>query len=574
MPRFSSATLKCGTKVAILKEFLFMVDDVAQNDPLSKIITNHSRCKQPYADRQFFPHHPWRWGDPHRVQMNLFWSAFPILLVLFLMMVLRWGGHQAGPLGWLAGIGITIAFFGLNGQVFWVSQAKGILLSLFVLAILWPALFLYHLVNRMGGIQAIAAALGRAVGEPGLLALVLAWAFSAVLEGLAGFGLPVAIVAPMLVALDINPLTAVAAVAIGHSWTVTFGDVGVIYQTLIALVHEDPVILAPYVAILLGAAAIVCGLAVAWILGQKRRWPGVILLGLWMASVQYFMAVNGLYPLAALTAGLAGIGGGILWGRLSKNKPSNQPPPEKKVFWSAVGVYSFLILLVAALALVKPFNLALQPVTWQARFPAVVTNLGFSTPAAGGQIFRFLLHPGTSILLAAILGYAWFRKSSLLPAGDWKPALLATWRSAGPSSIGILSMVGLAALMDHCGLTLLLAQGLSTAMGSAYPIISPLIGMLGAFATGSNNNSNVLFAVMQKDAAGYLGLNALWMIAAQTTGGSLGSMIAPAKLVVGCSTVGQKGDEGLVLRRTLPLGIISALIIGLITWLLSLFPSP
>ena len=65
-----------------------------------------------------------------------------------------------------------------------------LLLSLYVLAVLWPALLLYHIVDRAKGIDSIAAGLAGTVGDRGLLLVLVAWAFSGLLEGLAGFGLP------------------------------------------------------------------------------------------------------------------------------------------------------------------------------------------------------------------------------------------------------------------------------------------------------------------------------------------------------------------------------------------------
>lgn len=120
-------------------------------------------------------------------------------------------------------------------------------------------------------------------------------------------------------------------------------------------------------------------------------------------------------------------------------------------------------------------------------------------------------------------------------------------------------------------MTLLLAQGLSTVMQSAYPLAAPLVGMLGAFATGSNNNSNVLFASLQKNAAILLGLDPRWLLAAQTAGGSLGSMIAPAKIIVGCSTVGLKGRDGEVLRTTLLYGLVIGILIGVVALVITRF---
>ena len=128
-------------------------------------------------------------------------------------------------------------------------------------------------------------------------------------------------------------------------------------------------------------------------------------------------------------------------------------------------------------------------------------------------------------------------------------------------------MIGLSSLMEHTGMTTLIAEGLSRSIGAVYPLISPLMGMLGAFATGSNTNSNILFGPMQKGVAVLLKISPIVLLAAQTTGGSLGSMIAPAKLAVGSSTNSMKGREGEVLRITLPIGLVIGLLIGLLVWL-------
>jgi lactate permease len=137
-----------------------------------------------------------------------------------------------------------------------------------------------------------------------------------------------------------------------------------------------------------------------------------------------------------------------------------------------------------------------------------------------------------------------------------------TVRSAIPSSIGILSMVGFAVVMANSGMTYILAEGLGRAAGPLYPFVAPFIGLLGAFMTGSNTNSNVVFAPLQQQAAALLGMNALVILGAQTTGGALGSMLAPAKLIVGCSTAGLAGQEGEVLKKTLWPGLLIAGVVG------------
>jgi len=128
-------------------------------------------------------------------------------------------------------------------------------------------------------------------------------------------------------------------------------------------------------------------------------------------------------------------------------------------------------------------------------------------------------------------------------------------------------MVGMAMIMDHSGMTYLLARGISESVGAAFPLFSPFIGTLGAFITGSNTNSNVIFAPLQQHAAELIGISVLIVLGAQTTGGALGSMLAPAKVIVGCSTAGLAGQEGEVMKKTLPYGLLIAGFIGLVAWL-------
>jgi len=229
-----------------------------------------------------------------------------------------------------------------------------------------------------------------------------------------------------------------------------------------------------------------------------------------------------------------------------------------------VSSYGVLTLVMTVLALPGPIRSSLYPYAWQLTFPEVTTRLGHVTQAGAGQAFRVFVHPGTAILVVAGVSVWLFARLGFSAAGSWRSAARATWHSAVPASLGVIATVGLSALMEHTGMTLLLAQGLSRWMGNLFPLISPWVGILGAFASGSNNNSNVLFGMLQKNAALLLGIAPALLVAAQTAGGSLGSMLAPAKIVVGCSTVGIKGMEGQVLKKTLPFGLAIGLLVGLV----------
>ena len=510
-------------------------------------------------------------------------ALLPILIVLALMIAFRWPGQKAGPAGWLAGIVIAALVFGLTLDVLWVSQAKGLVTAGLVLAVLWPALMLYHLVNQAGGIEAVAEALKRVIVDYGLLVIILAWAFGGLLEGLAGYGIPIAIVAPMLVSLGVKPVRAVAAVAVGHAWAVTFGDMGVIFQTLIRVTNAEPAPVAAAAALLLGVCCLACGLAAARILEQPGHTRAVVVLALIMSVTQYGAAVSGLTPLAALLAGLAGMLGGMVIAQIPCLPQRSPLAAFRGLFVRTAGAdasavsrpltatlasYGALTGLMAAIVLIRPFETALNQLAWPVSLPQVATSQGLVT-AANDQVIRPLTHPGTAILLMAIVSYGLYRQGKLLAPGDGRAALRKTWHAAMPATVGILAMVGLSTLMEHTGMTQLLAQGLSQLLGRTFPLVAPLVGILGAFATGSNNNSNVLLAPLQQGVAVLLGIAPAVLLAAQTTGGAIGSMIAPAKIIVGCTTVGLRDQDGDVLRITVPYGLGIGLLVGCLALLLS-----
>jgi len=201
------------------------------------------------------------------------------------------------------------------------------------------------------------------------------------------------------------------------------------------------------------------------------------------------------------------------------------------------------------------------------QFPELTTRLGYLTPAGPSKAINLFGHAGALLFYAAIISFFLYRAMGRYKAGSFKRILSATLHSAVPATVGIISMVGFATIMSHCGMTHLLARGVSRSMGRLFPVFSAPLGALGAFMTGSNTNSNFLFAPLQMETAYLLGISVFIILAAQTAGGSLGSMLAPAKIIVGCSTAGLEGREGLVLRKTIVYGIIITLIIGCLAWI-------
>jgi lactate permease len=235
-------------------------------------------------------------------------------------------------------------------------------------------------------------------------------------------------------------------------------------------------------------------------------------------------------------------------------------------FHLAFSAYYAVIVIVIAATLIPAVSAALDVLQVTVSFPRTVTSLGLVTHASK-QSLSPLRHPGSYLLCASIAAWAIYRATGYFKSGGWHPVFRRTVRQGIPTTLAVLFMVVMAMIMSYTGMTVLLARGCIAVAGRAFPIISPFIGLLGCFVTGSNTNANFLFGALQRDVAILLRESPAITAALQTTGASLGSMIAPAKVLVVCATAGLQGREGEVMRIALKYCLPMTLLMGLLGWL-------
>src|SRR5690606_4370699 len=128
------------------------------------------------------------------------------------------------------------------------------------------------------------SALARLHPDPRVGALVIAWFFALFMEGAAGFGTPVALAAPFLVAAGFPPVAAVTAALVGHAAGVSFGAVGTPVLAQLAIVESSALDLAGATAayhlalgwILLGAVVLLIGRTIP---GAAAPWRWGVLAG-------------------------------------------------------------------------------------------------------------------------------------------------------------------------------------------------------------------------------------------------------------------------------------------------------
>jgi lactate permease len=141
--------------------------------------------------------------------MSALLAAAPIGFVVLAMTVWRWGAASAGLLGLAATLIIAVVGFGLgtrvHGSLGPVAAAAGAFLEAMftAAAILWiifPALCIYELQARSGAFETLKRGLSQLAENPRIVTLLVAWFFALFLEGVAGFGTPIALAAaPILV---------------------------------------------------------------------------------------------------------------------------------------------------------------------------------------------------------------------------------------------------------------------------------------------------------------------------------------------------------------------------------------
>ena len=134
--------------------------------------------------------------------------------------------------------------------------------------------------------------------------------------------------------------------------------------------------------------------------------------------------------------------------------------------------------------------------------------------------------------------------------------------------VTIMSVLATAKIMGYAGMTPDIAAFLVTATGKMFPLISPLIGTLGGFVTGSGTSTCVLFGPMQAETASAIGSDPSWLVAANTCGAGIGKMISPQGIAIGAASAGLTGSESKILSNVIKYCVVFVVIAGALCFVL------
>jgi len=493
---------------------------------------------------------------------------------------------------------------GLEGAVFGLFP---------ILWIVVNAVWIYNMTVKTGHFAVLRRSFARISDDQRIQSVIIAFSFGALIEGLAGFGTPVAITTVMLLAIGFSPLKAAALSLIGNTAPVAFGSIATPIVTLAAQTELPVEDLGAMVGRQTPFLALIVPLILVGVVDGKRgvrqTWPAALVAGVTFAIAQFvcsnYISVELTDLVAALISTFALVAFLRVWKPseplLAEDLVGGGPRPaiagaatddpalERSVRLrdqkhdttreklEAYAPYIIIVAVFAIAKLVDPVEQFLFETSGGTGFGTdEKTPNGFAWPGLdiigadgeppSAQTFQFSFWdtPGTVVLFCGLLTIAALKlplRTALRTYGETLDQLKL-------AIVTVMAVLGLAYVMNLTGMTTTLGRWVAGS-GGLFAFLSPIIGWLGVAITGSDTSSNALFGALQVEAAKEAGLSDVLLASANSSGGVLGKMISPQNLAIAAAAVGMAGKEGDIFRRVLFWSIAMTLVMCVIVYLQS-----
>jgi lactate permease len=168
---------------------------------------------------------------------NIFLSALvaglPLYVLFILLAVLRLPAWICALAAMLTAFVLAWLVWGMPFGITLGTATEGMAFGLWPISwIVLNAVFFHNLTVASGDFDVIKRSLMRLTTDRRLQTLLVAFSFGALLEGIAGFGAPVAITASILASLGFEPVTAAVLALLANTAPVAFGSIGIPVVTL------------------------------------------------------------------------------------------------------------------------------------------------------------------------------------------------------------------------------------------------------------------------------------------------------------------------------------------------------
>jgi lactate permease len=540
--------------------------------------------------------------DPlHNAVLSTLVAALPICLLLGLIGFLKLRPHLAALWGLAAAMAIALWVYRMPAPAAIGSTIYGAAFGLFPIGwIILNVIFLYQLTVDRGLFSVLRNSLATVAPDPRVQLILIAFSFGAFIEGMAGFGAPVAITAAILIQLGFRPLHASVLALIANTAPVAFGSMGIPITTLEQVTGLDARKVSamvgrqlPFFSVLIPFWVVA---AYAGFRGMWQVWPAALVAGVSFALPQFLISNFHGPWLVDIISGACSIGATVVLLRFwrpstlwkmdqagAENPPGDQgaaiaaepgsgmvtPPEPRAIFqaWTPWLVLTSLLLVWGTPQFKTATDKILAPRVAVAGLDGAIQRVPpVALPGAKPEsaVFRLnlLSATGTGIFCAAVLAGFIMGCSPRDMARTYRRTI---WKMRF-SLVTIAAMLALGNLTKYSGTDATLGLALAHT-GSFYPFFGTLLGWLGVALTGSDTASNVLFGSLQKITAEQTGISPILMGAANSSGGVMGKMIDAQSIVVASTATNSFGNEGQILRAVFFHSVALATLMGIWVYL-------
>ncbi|MBU9710747.1 L-lactate permease [Bacillus tamaricis] len=554
--------------------------------------------------------------------MTTFIALTPIISVMLFLVIFKMPAIKAMTISLIATAILAIIYWKVPLLIIAASAIEGIIIGISILYIVFGAILLLNTLKLSGAIERIRSSFMGISGDRRVQLIIVTWLFGSFIEGAAGFGTPPALGAPLLVALGFPPLAAVVLALIADSSPVSFGAVGtpiivgvgqgiqqgpdispVVYGDVVASGGLHPFlqdIAAQIMQIDIFVGTFMPLIIVAMLtrfFGENRSWKEglaiwkfAIFAGL-SFTIPALLVATFLGPeFPAIFGGLIGLAIVIPAAKKGFLLPKTEWDFPKRSDWMQEWIGTILVkedkngdkpkltllrawvpYLLVGLFLVLT-RLEVLPIKAWLRSVNIEYNqiLGSDIRA---DLEPFYL-PGFVFILVVLITVFIHRMNF----HQVKSAFSQSSRSIIGTAITLFTAVPMVRIFINSGINnsgllsmpLELANTVSAVLGSAWPLVAPLIGALGSFISGSATFSNMMFSLFQASVAEQIQADPKVILSLQVLGANAGNMICVLNVVAAAAVVGLVGKEGAIIRMTIVPMLYYAFFSGAIGFLLLL----
>lgn len=437
--------------------------------------------------------------------------------------------------------------------IYW-CMIDGVISSLYpIIWTIFGALFTYRLICEINAIEGIKRSLSNISDKKIIQALIIAFCFGALLEGIAGFGTSVIVPSAILLSLGFPPYQSAIVSLLSNTVPVVYAAIGVPVIALARITNLPIKTLSGTIGLQLFPVT----LLIPFFIGRELKESVSIFLflgtGITFAITQSLVGWYIGPELPAILAPFFTIGFLILYLRLVEKRSFKEKVSRRDL--KAWIPYILIVLLILITRFSKSINelLTSHPLSFTLRLEPIDKSIKIDP----------LYTPGTLILISTVIG-GLILKARLI---DYKKALLGALIQVLPTISIITSMMIMANIMSYAGMTKLLAIKLIRIFGNFYPFVSPFLGAIGTFLGGSDTASNVLFGALQTEAGKNIGISQVWLASANASGATGGKLISLQNLTLAISGINKKGEEGELMKIIFPYSLIYLVIMGLVIYI-------